>query len=128
MIEGNTRIIEVYDNYVAKIAKNIFGIKSNRKEYELWISTHNPYLAEVMNHSDDFLYLDMDRDEIPSFFKRIKIAKELSMLKRLGINDVMWYNVGERKDGTPVIFDYGGAIVSWSGFMHRFKRLLGVAE
>lgn len=124
--EGNTRTVIIRDNSVIKIAKNHFGLKSNMKEYQTWESTHNEHLAKIIDHSNDFYYIEMEKIVIPSLLKRIKISKRLKRLNELGINDILWYNVGQRKDGTPVIFDYGGAIISWSGFLHRIKRVLGV--
>ena len=127
MKAGNTRIVELHDSYVIKIAKNKNGFKSNYKEVVL--SNSLDCFAKVIEYSPDYFYIKMERVEIPSLIKRFQSAKKIRRElknKNIFVSDVMWYNIGERKDGTPVIFDYGGAIISWSGFLHRIKRMFGV--
>ena len=127
LVDGNTRIVEIHADYVLKIAKNVFGIKANRKEVEL--TDKSTLFAKVIDYSPDYFYLIMEKVSIPGILKRHRIAKDIR--KKLAktdirVSDVMWYNVGEREDGSAAVFDYGGSIVSLSGFLWRIRKILGV--
>lgn len=127
LVEGNTRIVEIHAGYVLKIAKNAFGIKANRKEVEL--TDKSTLFAKVIDYSPDYFYLVMEKVSVPGILKRHRIAKAIrKKLAKTGIrvSDVMWYNVGEREDGSAAVFDYGGSIVSLSGFLWRIRKILGV--
>ena len=95
------------------MAKNKYDLKSNKEEVDL--SNLSNCFAKIIDYSDDYKYIKMEKIKIPPFLQRVRIAKIIrSKLKEENIfaSDVLWYNVGQRKDGTLAIFDYGGAIIS----------------
>ena len=104
---GFHRKVTLYDSHVVKTARNRVSRYCNKIEAEL--SGSSPYLARVLSVSEDFSTLKMERVVIPGLMERIRISHALK--KKLGrFSDLHWYNVG-LKDGTPVLYDYGGTFV-----------------
>ena len=115
---GWHRQVRVYQKHVIKIARNKVFVHCNKLEAQL--SGTSEYLAEVHGVSDDFTVLQMERVQIPPFRKRLEYTRFLKKELK-GMSDVHWYNVGE-KNGRPVLYDYGGTLVTWKLFYRWLKN------
>ncbi len=115
---GWHRQVSIYDDYVLKTARNKVSVHCNRTEAEL--SGSSPYLAKVLEVADDFTWIKMERVELPGLRDRLWGSRFLKQ-ELPGISDVRWYNVG-MKDGRPVLYDYGGTLVSWKLLYRRLRK------
>lgn len=120
---GSSRdVFDLKNGYVIKIAKNMAGIAQNQYEYFISYYDNSNLFAKVVNVSDDFYFLIMEKadkiDNISDVFKYFNVSskRELFQLKELQ-NIKKKYNLllGDfnRKSnwgiikGRPVIIDYG---------------------
>ena len=120
---GSSRdVFDLKNGYVIKVAKNIAGIAQNQSEYAISYYDDSNLFARVVNVSNDFYFLVMEKadkiDNISEVFRYFNVSdkRELFHLKELQ-NIKKKYNLllgdFDRKSnwgiikGRPVIIDYG---------------------
>jgi hypothetical protein len=115
---GFHREVEIAEDYVIKRARNKISVYCNKTEVER--SGSSEYLAKVIETSDDFKVIKMERVDIPSLRTRLRYAR---LLKRQlkGLSDIHWYNIGE-KNGIPMLYDYGDTLVIWRILFRKLRN------
>lgn len=116
------KVYDLGNGYVVKVAKNRFGISQNATEYRISSNDDNPLFAKVLNASERFRFLIMEKAEkiqdisyVWKYFNiknnralyQLKELQDISskyniMLVDLG-RSVNWGQINEK----PVIIDYG---------------------
>lgn len=116
------KVFDLENGYVVKIAKNQAGIAQNRTEYQISFHDNSGLFAEVIQVSNDFIFLIMEKaKKIDNFsyickYFNIKNNRELANLSELqNIHkkyNLLWSDLFRKSswgilDGKPVIIDYG---------------------
>lgn len=120
---GSARnVFDLENGYVVKIAKNQAGIAQNRTEYQISFYDNSDLFARVIQVSDDFIFLIMEKaKKINNFsyicrYFNIRNNRELANLSKLqNIQkkyNLLWSDLFRSSswgmlDGKPVIIDYG---------------------
>lgn len=115
-------VFDLENGYVVKIAKNQAGIAQNIAEYQISSRDNSDLFAEVIEVSDNFIFLIMEKaKKINNFsyickYFNIRNNRELANLSELqNIHkkyNLLWSDLFRNSswgiiDGKPVIIDYG---------------------
>ena len=116
------KVFDMENGYVIKIAKNLAGIAQNKSEYKISINDHSDLFAKVIQASDDFHLLIMQKANkiynISYVWKYFNVtskrelfnSKELENINRnynLVLSDFARTSSWGIINGRPVIIDYG---------------------
>ena len=116
------KVFDLENGYVIKIAKNKAGIAQNKSEYKISSKDHSNLFAKVIQASDDFRLLIMQKadkiNNISYVWKYFNAtsereffnSKELQNIKRsynLLLDDFARKSSWGLINGRPVIIDYG---------------------
>ncbi|WP_300381641.1 hypothetical protein [Clostridium sp.] len=119
---SSRKVFDLGNGYVVKVAKNNAGFAQNKMEYKISSTDTSNLFANVIQASDDFYALVMQKaDKINNFsyvsdyFKVRNIAEVLRLKEfqdiyykyNLLLNDLRTINNWGIINGRPVIIDYG---------------------
>ena len=116
------QVFDLGNGYVIKVANNKAGIAQNKSEYRISYEDHSSLFAKVIEASDDFSLLIMQKadaiNDISYIWRYFNVTskreffdlKELQSIKRhynLLLGDFCRRSSWGRINGRPVIIDYG---------------------
>ena len=115
-------VFDLGNGYVAKVAKNRKGLAQNKAEYEIGSVDRSNIFAKILQVSDDFEILIMEKaekiDNISEVWKYFNVTGSRELFRRKEFTDISYKyrlilqdlrrpaNWG-KINGRPVIIDYG---------------------